>query len=247
MKPSLPSITELRALTGVAARASAMTASAIDNLKTMHVNPLFVDIPSEVVTIPAHLSRRLPVTHLNGAFSVDLNIEAMGDYDKVIEYLHVEKNPRYAPRNGNTYCNVYTHDFAEHMGAYVPRVWWTKDSVQKIMNGETVQPVYGKTVTELNANALYEWLRDCTKRKSPLNFGWHQVHLIEANAAVTSGTHFGVICARRRDRKRSGHITVILPGGIQSQAGRTNKARFSSNWYDSNNYDAWGVFIVKIK
>jgi hypothetical protein len=245
MKPTLPSITALRNLTGTSQRLTARTAAAIDSLKAMHVSPLFVDIPAEPVTIPAHLARRYPVTHLNGAFSVDLDVDAMGDYDKVIAYLDVENNPRYRPRNGNTYCNIYAHDFAEHMGAYIPRVWWNKESRERIMNGETVLPIYGKTVTELNANALYEWLRDCNTRTAPLNFGWVQIHPVEANKLVTEGTHFGVVCARRRDRKRSGHISVILPGGFQSQAGLKNHARFKSNWYESNNYDAWGCFVKK--
>jgi len=119
--------------------------------------------------------------------------------------------------------------------------------MEQIRKGESVQAVYGRNVFEMNANAIYEWLRDCVKREEPFKFGWEQVHPDTAFKEVDEGK-FGVICARRRDRKRSGHITVILPYAQQSQAGLQNLAKFGERhrafrWYEGSQYDAWGAFI----
>lgn len=192
-----------------------------------------------------YMPKRVSVRNLAGASSVTINKDAINDYEKVLNYLDVEMNPRYLPRDSKTFCNIYAHDFAEHFGKFIPRVWWSADAIKQIKEGKTVEPKYGKTIFEMNANAIFEWL-------NAGHFGWEKIHPISAQDAVNKGK-FGVICARRRDRKRSGHISVILPSSflpnrqtpIQSQAGASNFRAFrDSRWYESNLYDAWGAFVV---
>jgi len=224
--------------------------TATNRLKSLN---LFIDEP-EIIQSPARL-RRVKVTNPNGALSVEIDADSLFNYDKTIKYLDVENNPRYTPRNGNTYCNVYAHDFAEHFGVYLPRVYWNAATEARLIQNPKIEikPLYGQNVIELNANSLCEWLKNCANRKEPLSFGWIEVDLQQGIQLVNAGTHFGVICARRRDRKRSGHITVMLPNRtglatpVQSQAGLKNMAAFGCNrWHLSSNYDAWGCFVVSV-
>jgi hypothetical protein len=193
----------------------------------------------------AYMPKRVPVTTLAGASSIVINQEAFKNYEKTLEYLNVENNRRYIAREGKTFCNIYAHDFCEQFGIYLPRVWWNSDALKQIKEGKKPKPEYGKNIFEMNANALYEWL-------NAGNFGWEKVHPITAQIEVDKGK-FGVICARRRDRKKSGHISIILPTSflpnrnfpIQSQAGAKNYRVFqNSNWFESKLYDAWGAFVI---
>jgi len=161
------------------------------------------------------------------------------DHAEVVQLLQVESNPRYRPANGVTYCNVAAHDFATLCGVYLPRVWWTPEAVR---TNET-RVVYGQTVRELNANALFFWCQTPGRL-----FGWRDATLEDAQAHVNKGG-FAVIVAVRKDRSRSGHISVIVPGKVvngmplQWQAGATNWNARHSRWYHSPIYERWGVFI----
>ena len=123
-------------------------------------------------------------------------------------------------------------------------------------------PTYNQNVIELNANSLYQWLKDCSIRPQHLSFGWTQTHPADAQKAVDNLTHFAVIVARRRERNRSGHITVIIPQQlhpnhnkspkpntpIQSEAGSVNRQITHNNlWYERNIYDAYGAFICPLQ
>lgn len=41
-------------------------------------------------------------------------------YDNVVNQFAVGSNPRYAQRNGNTYCNIFAWDVMSAMGATLP-------------------------------------------------------------------------------------------------------------------------------
>jgi hypothetical protein len=155
---------------------------------------------------------------------------------KVIEYLAVDKSARYKPTSVATYCNIYAYDFAYLMGAYVPRVFWTADAIKSL----NFTPVYGKTLTEMNANALYDWF----PKRGP-EFGWKEVNITEAQQAANQGKCV-IMVAANLNRSRSGHIVAVAPetetvkcvgsGGIiiypvMSQAGRVNKRYFCSKWW----------------
>jgi len=67
-------------------------------------------------------------------------------------------NPRYQPRNGNTYCNVYTQDFMRARG---------------IPEGDFPRAL---------ANTTHDWLNNQGSRH-----GWRQVSGEEAQAHVNGG------------------------------------------------------------
>jgi hypothetical protein len=243
--------------------------AAIQALKTtQQLNPnTFIDEPTIVEPMPARLQRRVPNTNTNGALSIKISTLAALNHTQTLKYLDVQNNPRYKPRNNNTFCNIYAHDYAEHFGIYLPRVWWNTQTFnhinQNIDNPDFTPPtpIYNQNVIELNANALYNWLKECSLRPQHLSFGWTQTHPQEAQNAVNKLTHFAVICARRRERNRSGHITVIIPQHlhpqhnnkpqpitpIQSEAGTANRQITHNNlWYERNTYDAYGAFICPL-
>jgi hypothetical protein len=153
-----------------------------------------------------------------------------------IDFLNVEKSARYRPGAGRTYCNIYAHDLCRLLGVYLPRVWWTKAAIAKLAKGKLVASVYGSTVTELSANALHDWLLE-----HGAAFGWKRfASADELRRAVSVGV-VGVICAQRRNRARSGHITCVVPDLdrgeaalelLQSQAGSKNRKFFrDSSWW----------------
>jgi hypothetical protein len=217
----------------------AIILSQIESIDQSPIAPTVEPVQAHMAEVPVRSTRR--------ANPIEVNKEAVGNYDLTIHYLDVERNPRYLPRDGKTFCNIYAHDFARMFGVFLPRIWWTASAQKQILSGKTPTVQYGQNVTELNANALYEWLKSCKDRPELLRFGWREVTRVEANDLVNKGTHFAVICARRIPRSRSGHITVIIPGSQQSEAGLTNRRRFDSEWYKRpERYDAWGCFVTPV-
>ena len=153
----------------------------------------------------------------------------------IIDWLAVD-NPsylRYKPGNKSTFCNIYAHDYCYLAKVYLPRVWWTQTALVDLTQGKTVQPLYGKTIEELQANDLFRWLRDF----GPY-FGWRQTGtLTKLQTEVNQGA-LGLIVARRQQDGLSGHIVAVVPESdsqlakrntlgditapMQSQAGVTN-------------------------
>jgi len=116
---------------------------------------------------------------------------------------------------------------------YLPRVWWTPGAIEQLAKGETVEPLYEKTIDEQRANNLFRWLCDFGPR-----FGWRQTGTL---TKLQDAANLGGICiivAQRKIDGKSGHIVAIVPetddqktkrdsdgsviGPLQSQAGVTN-------------------------
>ena len=171
----------------------------------------------------------------------------IADIYKIVDYLDVVNSARYQPTSKTTYCNIYTYDFCYLAQAYLPRVWWmSKTLMEFAKTPEGSQPVapthaYGKNVAELNANALYDWLDEWGD-----DFGWVRTYDLTDQQSKVNDGRVGVICAKRIDLTRSGHITCVLPEAngmsarrngvtvtapLQSQAGMKNKKFFSDDWW----------------
>jgi predicted chitinase len=175
----------------------------------------------------------------------------------ILAYLDVA-NPahlRYQARGGATYCNIYAADFAWLCGVYLPRVWWTDRALLGLRGGEQVAVEYGRTVRELNANALYDWLEDFGPA-----FGWQRELDLTALQAAANVGEVCVIVARRLDLNRSGHITAVVPETdearavrsaqeevlrpLESQAGTRNVlcAPPSSAWWQNSRFQAFAFW-----
>jgi hypothetical protein len=173
----------------------------------------------------------------------------------IVAYLDVEHNARYRPTSGATYCNIYAYDYCYLAGVYLPRVWWTAHALVDLRAGRAVAARYDDTVRELNANALFDWLRD-----SGGAFGWHRVMQAEDLQQVANAGGIGIICAQRKDLNRSGHICVVVPerppdaakrtaGSVnlplQSQAGTRNFCYScgTSRWWAGDQFRAFGFWV----
>lgn len=121
------------------------------------------------------------------------NARSRATYDNVINQFAVGTNPRYTPRNGDTFCNIFASDVTKAMGAPIPH--WVNGA------GDPVPDFQGH---ELDANNTNAWLHQHGGRH-----GWRQVSAAEAQRLANEG-HPAV--ATWRNPGGIGHIGVIRPG-----------------------------------
>lgn len=174
---------------------------------------------------------------------------------KIIGYLDAEGSRRYQPTKTPraTFCNIYAFDLCHLAGAYLPRVWWTEESLKKLRAGKPVKASLA-TAREMTANMLFDWLSGFGPQ-----FGWTRVEsLTELQDAANRGG-VGLICAQRKILSRSGHIVAVVPEtppfaarredgrvvrAVESQAGATNH-RFvvkASAWWKEDQFRAFGFW-----
>ena len=171
---------------------------------------------------------------------------------QLIEKLDVTKSLRYQRTVEDTYCNVYSYDFCYFSRVYLPTVWWTDESLEKILNGQEVIPVFEETVAPIYSSAIHDWLL-----KWGASFGWKRMtNLDEIQQKVNAEGGIGMICAKRKIRGLSGHIVPVVPetnvkkayreNGVviyplQSQAGKLNYTYFSKarkDWWNHERYSS---------
>lgn len=176
---------------------------------------------------------------------------------RIVDYLDAARTEhlRYQPRAGMSFCNIYAADYAYLAGAYLPRVWWTDSALRRLTLGEPVEVVYGRTVRELNANALYDWLDEHGSA-----FGWvRELDLSLLQAAANAG-EVCIIVAKRRDLNGSGHISAVVPEQegaearhtadgevlrpLESQAGVRNATRAvpASAWWAAERFQSFAFW-----
>lgn len=135
----------------------------------------------------------------------------------IVSWLAVDKKThlRYQPHDKATYCNIYAHDYCHLAGVYLPRVWWTPGAIESLAKGQSVQPLYGKTIDEQRANDLFRWLRDFG-----LRFGWRQTGTLSKLQLEVNQGAIGLIVARRKADGLSGHIVMVVPETNENSARR---------------------------
>ncbi len=119
-------------------------------------------------------------------------------YDNVLNQFAVGANPRYTPREGNTYCNIFVWDATRAMGAEIPH--WVD------ANGNHAPVGRGR---ELDANATNQWLNTHGGR-----FGWRAVSAEEAQRLANQGHP---VVASWRNPNGIGHIAMVRPGEMTSR------------------------------
>lgn len=145
---------------------------------------------------------------------------------RIAAWLAPEHSPRYwrsASGNtgaGRTRCNVYAYDFADLAGTYLPRVWWMDDALERLTAGQSVGPVYGQTVGELTANALYRWLETYSSM-----YGWRKEHSLDTLQHHANAGRVALIAARHAVERSSGHIAMLMPEGSTDLQDQTWTAR----------------------
>lgn len=173
-----------------------------------------------------------------------LDAPLLKDSAKIIDFLKVEKSERYKPNSTQTFCNIYAYDYAMLFGAYLPRVWWKEEAIK----ANKFDVIYGKTVVELNVNALYEWFQTYSK-----NYGWREITSKSEAQKLANNGKCVVMLAANKLASKSGHIVAIVKETekhkalyanglcdkicaipLQSNAGRVNKEYFCSEWWKNN-------------
>lgn len=175
---------------------------------------------------------------------------------QLIDKLDVKHSLRYQRTIEDTYCNVYAYDFCYFSGVYLPTVWWTAESLEKVLAGEEVIPVFDETVARIYSSAIHDWLIEWGP-----SFGWKQMtDLDEIQQKVNENGGVGIICAKRKIKGLSGHIVPIVPetsfkkayreNGVvkyplQSQAGKLNYNYFAKarkDWWNHERYSSHVFF-----
>lgn len=200
--------------------------------------------------------RAYPLGELNrpGRTATDIEdkIEQLGE---IINWLNVDHSIRYLRKGSTTYCNIYVCDYCYLSGAYIPRVWWTQKSIIELSKGNKVPVLYGESITELNANSLYDWLHDFGA-----DFGWMRLFNVDEAQLAANNGKVVVVCAKRVTTNRPGHICAIVPetdsfkanrrsdssitAPLQSQAGSNNyKYKAANQWWTSNRFQSFGIWV----
>ncbi|MCS6886535.1 MAG: peptidoglycan-binding protein [Acidobacteriota bacterium] len=137
---------------------------------------------------------------INAPLTNDPSQRSAANYANVINQFAVANNPRYTPRNGNTYCNIFLWDVTRAMRAEIPH-WVDR-------NGNPTGVGQGR---ELNANATHRWMHEHGAR-----FGWRQVSAEEAQRLANQG--FPTVFTWE-NRGGIGHVGVVRPGNFDSRLG----------------------------
>ena len=140
-------------------------------------------------------------------------------YDNVINQFAVGSNPRYQPRDGNTYCNIFASDVTKAMGAEIPH--WVD------ANGNPTAQGKGR---ELDANDTNTWLNQHGEKN-----GWRKVSAEEAQKLANEG-HPAV--ASWNNAGGIGHIAVVRPGEVTGNGPSIAQAG-SKNFNDGHVYDSF--------
>ena len=172
---------------------------------------------------------------------------------KLIDKLDVETNIRYQRTVEDTYCNVYAYDYCYFSKVYLPTVWWTDESIEKIAQGQDIEAVFEQTVDRIYSSALTDWFVEWGP-----SFGWERMFSTdEIQKKVNANGGIGIICAKRREKGLSGHIVPVVPETdlhkayrendiviypLQSQAGKLNYNYFSEvrkDWWNDELYSSY--------
>jgi len=202
-------------------------------------------------------ARAYPLNELNMPVRIMSDASAkINSLQNIIAWLDVENSARYGPVEAHTYCNIYAYDFCRLAGVYLPRVWWMRSAIANLVLGTVVHPAYGTTVSELNANSLFDWFTEFGR-----SYGWSRVFLLDdLQKSASEEGKVAVIVGQRINLNTAGHITCVVPETpsikaernssknvirpLQSQAGRFNHKYYVGNWWsDSAKFRGFGFWI----
>ena len=139
---------------------------------------------------------------------------AAATYDEVIDQLAVGHNPRYRPRDSNTYCNIFLWDVTSAMHCEIPH--WVD------AQGNPAAP-FQHGANEMNVNGTVAWLSNHGIRR----FGWQTTDAADAQRCANEGRP--AVALWRNPTGGHGHTAVVRPGTLlagrgpaTAQAGRIN-------------------------
>lgn len=132
----------------------------------------------------------------------------------VVGQFDVENNPRYTPRDGNTYCNIFLWDVTKALGCEIPHTKATYTNV----NGTVVFKA-----EERNANRTIDWLIN-----KGSEWGWRQVSKNSALDRVNGVSVYPTVAVwRNPNDAKPGHVALLVPSPVPTavyitQSGASN-------------------------
>lgn len=114
-----------------------------------------------------------------------------------VQQFHVGTNPRYAPREGLTFCNIFVWDWTRAVLAEIPH-WFD-------IHGNRMEP-HARGALEMRARHMVLWLRT----EPGARHGWRSVDQEHARAGVLEGLPT-LATWENPDASRSSHVVVVLP------------------------------------
>jgi hypothetical protein len=204
-----------------------------------------------MIPMPMHTTRR-PGTRAdrNGYLSPMSERWPGGTIADLVTWMDVEASERWRPywvtlpdgtRKQRTYCDHYAADFVWALtGRQLTSawVWWTKDAEKRIrLFGDTITPVWNKTVIEHGAKGMHQWIARCGHE-----FGWtSEKSAKDLQAMVDQHGTIGLILT-------PSHVAVVVPSVcaevielrvpthrgpcLTSQAGARNfRLSWESDWF----------------
>lgn len=169
-----------------------------------------------VPTIPGNVYQEVPWMPLIPAITGNEACRSQELLSSIIGQFDVEVNPRYRPRDGKTYCNIYAWDVTSALGVEIPH-WVNSQGV----------PVHftDSAGIRLSCNAMYEWLNTHGSVR-----GWRPEALDVAFSFANRGCP---VVAIRPNPLGNGHIAIVKPGAdrpgelMVAQAGKTCSSALS--------------------
>lgn len=159
-------------------------------------------MPDEINGLDGGVAQRTfverPWVPIDAPVRSELGARSGTQYEAVLAQFEVERNPRYRPRDGKTYCNIFVWDVTSAMNVEIPH--WTTD------DGRPALPTTAGAARR-NVNAMYEWLQNIGSAD-----GWRQVTAHEAQECANRGEP--AVAIWRNPSGSNGHIAMIRPGLI---------------------------------
>lgn len=150
-------------------------------------------------------------------------------YAAVVAQFAVETNPRYAPRDGKTYCNIFAWDVTRAMGSEIPH--WADSA------GRPAAPMtFG--AHRLNCTAMWRWLHE-----HGVEHEWREVTAVAARRAANRGEPAIAIWPNAAG---NGHVVMVvpqMPGDDEPMCAQAGQTRFTRGTvaaaFGSNRPEFW--------
>lgn len=139
---------------------------------------------------------------LNAAITSDPGARSVARYDAVIDQFGVERNPRYAPHSGLTFCNIFVSDVTRAVRAPIPHR----------VNAAGAPDDGGG---ELTCGGMAAWLHT----HGQAEFGWQQVGTAAAALAAANQGRPAVVITPRGVTHDEEHTAIIRAGDLDPELG----------------------------
>lgn len=143
-------------------------------------------------------------------------------YAAVLDALPLLESPRYQPRAGLTFCNIYVWDATRLLGCEIPH-WTDRKGIKTPMG----------VGFEQTANDMADWLQEHGQRH-----GWGPCGPATAQLLASRGNPCVAVW---RNPGGTGHIAMVRPGELHPDKGPRIAQAGKRNWRECHVLDGFGA------